>query len=181
MAGLGIDEGPREVDRAKMASLAPIVTGGQHTAATASQMSDGAAMLLIASEAAVKRYGLKPRARIHHVSARADDPVMMLSAPIRATEHALARTGMSLQDMDRIEINEAFAGVVLAWQHETQANMDKVNVNGGAIALGHPIGATGARLLTSLLHELERSDTRWGLQTMCEGGGQANVTIIERL
>ncbi|MGO3254862.1 MAG: acetyl-CoA C-acetyltransferase [Glutamicibacter ardleyensis] len=181
VAGLGIDEGPREVDRAKMASLAPIVTGGQHTAATASQMSDGAAMLLIASEAAVKRYGLKPRARIHHVSARADDPVMMLSAPIRATEHALARTGMSLQDMDRIEINEAFAGVVLAWQHETQANMDKVNVNGGAIALGHPIGATGARLLTSLLHELERSDTRWGLQTMCEGGGQANVTIIERL
>lgn len=181
VAGLGIDEGPREVDRAKMASLAPIVTGGQHTAATASQMSDGSAMLLIASEAAVKRYGLKPRARIHHVSARADDPVMMLSAPIRATEHALARTGMSLQDMDRIEINEAFAGVVLAWQHETQANMDKVNVNGGAIALGHPIGATGARLLTSLLHELERSDTRWGLQTMCEGGGQANVTIIERL
>lgn len=181
MAGLGIDEGPRQVDRAKMASLAPIVAGGQHTAATASQMSDGAAMLLIASEAAVKRYGLTPRARIHHVSARGDDPIMMLSAPIRATEHALARTGMSLQQMDRIEINEAFAGVVLAWQHETQANMDKVNVNGGAIALGHPIGATGARLLTSLLHELERSDTRWGLQTMCEGGGQANVTIIERL
>ncbi len=181
IAGLGIDQGPREVDRAKMASLSPIVAGGQHTAATASQMSDGAAMLLIASEAAVKRYGLTPRARIHHVSARADDPVMMLSAPIRATEHALARTGMKLQDMDRIEINEAFAGVVLAWQHETQANMDKVNVNGGAIALGHPIGATGARLLTSLLHELERSDTQWGLQTMCEGGGQANVTIIERL
>lgn len=181
MAGLGIDEGPRQVDRAKMASLAPIVAGGQHTAATASQMSDGAAMLLIASEAAVKRYGLTPRARIHHVSARGDDPIMMLSAPIRATEHALARTGMSLQQMDRIEINEAFAGVVLAWQHETQANMDKVNVNGGAIALGHPIGATGARLLTSLLYELERSDTRWGLQTMCEGGGQANVTIIERL
>ncbi|PRB71247.1 acetyl-CoA C-acetyltransferase [Arthrobacter sp. MYb213] len=181
IAGLEIDEGPREVDRAKMASLAPIVAGGQHTAATASQMSDGAAMLLIASEAAVKRYGLKPRARIHHVSARADDPVMMLSAPIRATEHALARTGMRLQDMDRIEINEAFAGVVLAWQHETQADMDKVNVNGGAIALGHPIGATGARLLTSLLHELERSDTQWGLQTMCEGGGQANVTILERL
>lgn len=181
IAGLEIDEGPREVDRAKMASLAPIVAGGQHTAATASQMSDGAAMLLIASEAAVKRYGLKPRARIHHVSARADDPVMMLSAPIRATEYALARTGMRLQDMDRIEINEAFAGVVLAWQHETQVDMDKVNVNGGAIALGHPIGATGARLLTSLLHELERSDTQWGLQTMCEGGGQANVTILERL
>ncbi|MEF9874272.1 MAG: acetyl-CoA C-acetyltransferase, partial [Glutamicibacter sp.] len=135
----------------------------------------------IASEAAVKRYGLKPRARIHHISARGDDPVMMLSAPIRATKHALARAGMGIEDMDRIEINEAFAAVVLAWQQETGADMSKVNANGGAIALGHPIGATGARLMTSLLHELERSDTRFGLQTMCEGGGQANVTIIERL
>ncbi|UYQ76485.1 acetyl-CoA C-acetyltransferase [Glutamicibacter sp. JL.03c] len=178
---LRADEGPRAVDRGKMASLAPIVQGGLHTAATASQMSDGAAMLLIASEAAVKRYGLKPRARIHHVSARGDDPIMMLSAPIRATQHALERTGKSLKDMDRIEINEAFAAVVLAWQKETGADMAKVNVNGGAIALGHPIGATGARLMTSLLHELERSGTTWGLQTMCEGGGQANVTIIERL
>lgn len=138
-------------------------------------------MLLIASESAVKRYGLKPRARIHHISARGDDPVMMLSAPIRATQHALARAGMRIEDMDRIEINEAFAAVVLAWQQEIGADMSKVNVNGGAIALGHPIGATGARLMTSLLHELERSDTRFGLQTMCEGGGQANVTIIERL
>lgn len=179
--GLAVDEGPRPVDRAKMQSLAPIVDGGVHTAATASQMSDGAAMLLIASESAVKRYGLKPRARIHHISARGDDPVMMLSAPIRATQHALARAGMRIEDMDRIEINEAFAAVVLAWQQETGADMSKVNVNGGAIALGHPIGATGARLMTSLLHELERSDTRFGLQTMCEGGGQANVTIIERL
>ncbi|MEF9982493.1 MAG: acetyl-CoA C-acetyltransferase [Glutamicibacter sp.] len=178
---LAADEGPRPVDRAKMQSLAPIAEGGAHTAATASQMSDGAAMLLIASEAAVKRYGLKPRARIHHISARGDDPVMMLSAPIRATKHALARAGMGIEDMDRIEINEAFAAVVLAWQQETGADMSKVNVNGGAIALGHPIGATGARLMTSLLHELERSDTRFGLQTMCEGGGQANVTIIERL
>lgn len=181
MDQLQTDEGPRAVDRGKMAILAPIVADGLHTAATASQMSDGAAMLLIASEAAVKRYGLKPRARIHHVSARADDPIMMLSAPIRATKYALERTGMALDDMDRIEINEAFAAVVLAWQKETGADMSKVNVNGGAIALGHPIGATGARLMTSLLHELERSDTRWGLQTMCEGGGQANVTIIERL
>lgn len=181
MDQLQTDEGPRAVDRGKMASLAPIVHDGRHTAATASQMSDGAAMLLIASEAAVKRYGLKPRARIHHVSARADDPIMMLSAPIRATKYALERTGMAMADMDRIEINEAFASVVLAWQKETGADMSKVNVNGGAIALGHPIGATGARLMTSLLHELERSDTRWGLQTMCEGGGQANVTIIERL
>lgn len=178
---LQADEGPRAVDRGKMASLSPIVEGGLHTAATASQMSDGAAMLLIVSEAAVKRYGLKPRARIHHVSARGDDPIMMLSAPIRATKYALERTGMSLKDMDRIEINEAFAAVVLAWQKETGADMSKVNVNGGAIALGHPIGATGARLMTSLLHELERSGTKWGLQTMCEGGGQANVTIIERL
>ncbi|WP_159609748.1 acetyl-CoA C-acetyltransferase [Glutamicibacter sp. JC586] len=178
---LAVDEGPRTVDRSKMSSLAPIVEGGLHTAATASQTSDGAAMLLVASEAAVKRYGLKPRARIHHVSARGDDPIMMLSAPIRATKFALERSGMSLKDMDRIEINEAFAAVVLAWQRELGANMSKVNVNGGAIALGHPIGATGARLMTSLLHELERSDTRWGLQTMCEGGGQANVTIIERL
>ena len=181
MDELAVDEGPRTPDRAKMASLAPITDGGLHTAATASQMSDGAAMLLIASEAAVKRYGLKPRARIHHVSARGDDPIMMLSAPIRATKYALERTGLSLQDMDRVEINEAFAAVVLAWQKETGADMSKVNINGGAIALGHPIGATGARLMTSLLHELERSDSRWGLQTMCEGGGQANVTIIERL
>lgn len=181
MDELAVDEGPRTPDRAKMASLAPITDGGLHTAATASQMSDGAAMLLIASEAAVKRYGLTPRARIHHVSARGDDPIMMLSAPIRATKYALERTGLSLQDMDRVEINEAFAAVVLAWQKETGADMSKVNVNGGAIALGHPIGATGARLMTSLLHELERSDSRWGLQTMCEGGGQANVTIIERL
>lgn len=179
--GLAADEGPRPVDRAKMQSLAPIIDGGVHTAATASQMSDGAAILLIASESAVKRYGLKPRARIHHISARGDDPVMMLSAPIRATQHALARAGMRIEDMDRIEINEAFAAVVLAWQQETGADMSKVNVNGGAIALGHPIGATGARLMTSLLHELEHSDTRFGLQTMCEGGGQANVTIIERL
>lgn len=178
---LAVDEGPRNPDRAKMASLAPITEGGLHTAATASQMSDGAAMLLIASETAVKRYGLKPRARIHHVSARGDDPIMMLSAPIRATKYALERAGMSLKEMDRIEINEAFAAVVLAWQKEMDADLSKVNVNGGAIALGHPIGATGARLMTSLLHELERSDTRWGLQTMCEGGGQANVTIIERL
>ena len=181
LAGLSADEGPRAPDLEKIRSLAPIVEGGLHTAATASQMSDGAAALLIASEAAVERHGLTPRARIHHVSARGDDPVMMLSAPIRATRHALDRAGMSLEQMDLIEINEAFAAVVLAWQSELGADPEKVNVNGGAIALGHPIGATGARLMTSLLHELERRDARWGLQTMCEGGGQANVTIIERL
>ncbi|MCY1157521.1 MAG: acetyl-CoA C-acetyltransferase [Citricoccus sp.] len=179
--GVTADEGPRQPDRAKMASLEPIVPGGLHTAASASQMSDGAAALLIASPAAVDRYGLTPRARIHHLSARGDDPVMMLSAPIRATRYALEKAGMRLDQMDVIEINEAFAAVVLAWQAETGADMAKVNVNGGAMALGHPIGATGARLMTSLLHELERSGGRYGLQTMCEGGGQANVTIIERL
>lgn len=181
LAGLSEDQGPREPDLEKLRSLRPIVAGGLHTAGTASQMSDGAAVLLIASDRAVAKYGLSPRARIHHVSARGDDPIMMLSAPIAATRYALDRTGMRLTDMDLIEINEAFAAVVLAWQRETGADMSTVNVNGGAIALGHPIGATGARLMTSLLHELERRDATWGLQTMCEGGGQANVTIIERL
>ena len=144
-------------------------------------MSDGAAALLLASEEAVHRHGLTPRARIHHLSARGADPVMMLSAPIPATAYALDRMGLTIDDMDLVEINEAFAAVVLAWLTETGADPAKVNVNGGAIALGHPIGATGARLMTSLLHELERSGGRYGLQTMCEGGGQANVTVIERL
>ncbi|MGM7669762.1 acetyl-CoA C-acetyltransferase [Microbacterium sp. A93] len=175
------DEGPREPDLEKIRSLNPIIPGGAHTAATASQMSDGAAALLIASPAAVERHGLKPRARIHHLSARGADPVMMLSAPIPATKYALQKAGMSLDQIDLIEINEAFAAVVLAWFQEIGADPAKVNVNGGAIALGHPIGATGARLMTSLLHELERTGGRYGLQTMCEGGGQANVTIIERL
>ncbi|MFC7403267.1 acetyl-CoA C-acetyltransferase [Citricoccus sp. GCM10030269] len=175
------DEGPREPNLEKMASLDPIVPGGLHTAASASQMSDGAAALLIASPAAVERHGLTPRARIHHISARGADPIMMLSAPIPATRYALEKTGLSLDDLDLVEINEAFAAVVLAWFTETGADPEKVNVNGGAIALGHPIGATGARLMTSLLHELERRQGRYGLQTMCEGGGQANVTIIERL
>lgn len=181
VAGLDRDEGPRAPDREKMASLAPITEGGLHTAASASQMSDGAAALLIASEEAVRRHGLTPRARIHHLSARGADPVMMLSAPIPATAFALQRMGLGIDDMDLVEINEAFAAVVLAWLAETGADPEKVNVNGGAIALGHPIGATGARLMTSLLHELERTGGRYGLQTMCEGGGQANVTVIERL
>ncbi|NUL46541.1 acetyl-CoA C-acetyltransferase [Cellulosimicrobium funkei] len=175
------DEGPREPDLDKIRSLDPILPGGAHTAASASQMSDAAAALLIASPAAVERFNLTPRARIHHLSARGADPVMMLSAPIPATKYALQKAGMSLEEIDLIEINEAFAGVVLAWLQETGADPAKVNVNGGAIALGHPIGATGARLMTSLLHELERTGGRYGLQTMCEGGGQANVTIIERL
>ena len=176
------DEGPRaDTTREKMAELKTLVPGGTLTAAAASQISDGAAALLIASEDAVKRFGFTPRARIHHLSVRGDSPVMMLSAPIPATQHALKRTGLSIDDIDTVEINEAFAPVVLAWLKEIGADPAKVNPNGGAIALGHPIGCTGARLMTTMLHELERTGGRYGLQTMCEGGGQANVTIIERL
>jgi len=182
LAGLEIDEGPRRVaDVEKMRSLPPLVEGGSVTAAHASQISDAAAALLIASEAAVKEHRLTPRARIAHLSVRGEDPVYMLTAPIPATRHALERAGMKLDEIDLVEINEAFAPVVLAWLRELDADPAKVNVNGGAIALGHPLGATGARLMTTLLNELERRGARWGLQTMCEGGGQANVTIIERL
>jgi acetyl-CoA C-acetyltransferase len=137
--------------------------------------------MLIVSEKALKEHNLTPRARIHHMSVRGADPVWMLTAPIPATEYAMKKSGMNLSDIDLVEINEAFASVVLAWQKETGADLAKVNVNGGAIALGHPLGATGARLMTTMLHELERTEGRYGLQTMCEGGGQANVTIIERL
>jgi acetyl-CoA C-acetyltransferase len=176
------DEGPRRgTTLEKMATLNPVLDGGLHTAAACSQISDGAAALLIASEAAVKRYDLKPRARIHHLSVRGADPIWMLTAPISATAYALKRSGMRMADMDLVEINEAFASVALAWLKETGADPDRVNVNGGAIALGHPLGATGAKLMTTLLHELERTGGRYGLQTMCEGGGQANVTILERL
>ncbi len=182
LAGVKQDEGPRrEADVAKMESLPPLQEGGTVTAAHASQISDASAALLIASEAALREHDLTPRARIAHLSVRGDDPVYMLTAPIPATRHALERTGMSLDEIDLVEINEAFASVVLAWQRELDADMEKVNVNGGAIALGHPLGATGARLMTTLLHELERRGGRYGLQTMCEGGGQANVTIIERV
>ena len=179
--GLSHDEGPREPNWEKIRSLKPLTEGGRVTAAVASQISDASAAMLIASEAAVTAHGLKPRARIHHLSVLADDPIFMLTAPIPATAHALKKAGMTLDDIDLIEINEAFAPVVLAWQKETGADLSKVNVNGGAIALGHPLGATGVRLMTTLLNELERTGGRFGLQTMCEGGGQANVTIIERL
>ena len=180
--GLATDETPRAgTTLEKMAQLQPLAPGGRITAAVSSQIADGAAALLIASAAAVSRHGLKPRARIHHLSVRGADPVWMLTAPIPATQHALARSGLALADIDLVEINEAFASVVLAWQRELKADLDRVNVNGGAIALGHPLGATGAKLMTTLLHELERRGGRYGLQTMCEGGGQANVTIIERL
>ncbi len=181
-ADVTVDEGPRaDTTLEKMAKLPTLVEGGVLTAAVASQISDGAAALLIASQDAVDRFGLTPRARIHHMSVRGADPVIMLTAPIPATRHALKRTGLSMDDIDLVEINEAFAPVVLAWLAELDADPERVNVNGGAIALGHPIGCTGARLMTSLLHELERTGGRYGLQTMCEGGGQANVTIIERL
>ncbi|HUL18221.1 MAG TPA: acetyl-CoA C-acetyltransferase [Steroidobacteraceae bacterium] len=180
--GLTADETPRVgTTLEKMAQLQPLAPGGRITAAVASQIADGAAALLIASWDAVRRYGLKPRARIHHMSVRGADPVWMLTAPIPATQHALNKAGMSLDDIDLIEINEAFASVVLAWQRELNVDLERVNVNGGAIALGHPLGASGAKLMTTLLHELEHRGVRFGLQTMCEGGGQANVTIIERL
>jgi acetyl-CoA C-acetyltransferase len=176
------DECPRrDTSLERMAGLKPLREGGRITAALSSQIADAAAAILIASDAAVAAHGLTPRARIHHLSARGDDPVLMLTAPIAATAHALERAKLTLGQIDLVEINEAFASVVLAWQRETGADLDRVNVCGGAIALGHPLGATGARLLTTLLSSLERTGGRYGLLTMCEGGGQANVTIIERL
>jgi len=176
-----VDEGPRESSPEKLAGLKPLVEGGRLTAAMASQISDGASAVLLASEQAVKDHKLTPRARIHHISARAADPVFMLTGPIPAARYALEKTGLSIADIDVVEINEAFAPVVLAWLKEIKADPEKVNPNGGAIALGHPLGATGAKLFTTMLNELERTGGRYGLQTMCEGGGTANVTIIERL
>ena len=164
-----------------LASLKPVNEGGIITAGVASQNCDAAAALLIASEQAVKDHGLTPRARIHHLSVRAANPVWMLTGPIPATQYALKKAGMSIADIDLFECNEAFASVTMAWMKELAIPHEKVNVQGGAIALGHPIGATGARLMTTLLGALERTGGRYGLQTMCEGGGQANVTIIERL
>ncbi|MDT4819776.1 3-oxoadipyl-CoA/3-oxo-5,6-dehydrosuberyl-CoA thiolase [compost metagenome] len=181
LAGVEHDETPRQTSLDKMAELETLFGCDRVTAGVSSQTCDGASALLVVSEAALKRYNLKPRARIHHMSVRADDPVWMLTAPIPATEYALKRAGMKLEDIDRVEINEAFASVAMAWLKETGYPFDRTNVNGGAIALGHPLGATGTRLMCTLLHELERSGGRYGLQTMCEGGGQANVTIIERL
>ncbi|MAS53629.1 MAG: acetyl-CoA C-acetyltransferase [Nocardioides sp.] len=175
------DQCPRETSLEKMAGLQPLAPGGRITAAVASQICDASTAMLLASEQALADHGLTPRARIHHLSVRGDDPVWMLTGPIRATAHALDKTGLSIDDIDLFECNEAFASVVLAWMKETGAPHEKVNANGGGIALGHPIGATGTRLMTTLLNELERTGGRYGLQTMCEGGGQANVTIIERL
>ncbi len=180
--GVTTDEGPRrDTTLEKMAGLKPLREGWELTAATASQISDGAAAVLIASPAAVQRYGFVPRARIHALTVVGTDPVFMLTGPIPATEQVLARGQLGVDDIDVFEVNEAFAPVLLAWSADTGASLDKTNPNGGAIALGHPLGATGAVLMTKLLHELERVGGRYGLQTMCEGGGQANATIIERL
>jgi acetyl-CoA C-acetyltransferase len=181
LAGVEMDETARDTSLEKMAELDDIFGCDKVTAAVSSQTCDGASAMLIASEDAVKRYDLKPRARIHHMSVRGEDPIWMLTAPIPATEYAMKKSGMSLDEIDLVEINEAFASVPMAWLKETGYPHEKTNVNGGAIALGHPLGATGTKLMTTLLHELERSGGRYGLQTMCEGGGQANVTIIERL
>ena len=177
-----MDETARASTLEKMATLLPVDTAYPGiTAAVSSSTCDAAAAVLVVSETALRRYGLKPRARIHHLSVRADDPIWHLTAPIPATAHALKRAGMKIEDIDLVEINEAFASVAMAWLKETGYPHERTNVNGGAIALGHPLGASGAKLMTTLLHELERSGGRYGLQTMCEGGGQANVTIIERL
>ena len=176
------DETPRrDTTLEKMAALKPLTEGGRVTAGVSSQNADASAALLIASEKGLKEHGLKPRARIHHMSVRAADPVWMLTAPIPATRHALDKAGMKIEDIDLFECNEAFASVVMAWMKDLGIPHDRVNVNGGAIALGHPLGATGARIMTTMLAELERRGGRYALQTMCEGGGQANVTIIERL
>jgi acetyl-CoA C-acetyltransferase len=176
------DEGPRrDTSLERMAGLAPLSEGSRLTAAVASQISDGASAAVVASGRFVAAHGLTPLARIHHLSVRAADPVWMLTGPIPATAHALERAELDVSDIDLFEVNEAFASVVLAWLAETGADPERVNVNGGGIALGHPIGATGTKLLATLLHELVRRGGRYGLQTMCEGGGTANVTIIERL
>lgn len=176
------DETPRQTTLEKMASLEPVDPRYPLiTAAVSSQTCDASAVLLIVSEAALKRYDLTPRARIHHLTVLGDDPIWHLTAPIAATRKALDKAGLRMSDIDRVEINEAFASVVMAWAKELDYDPARTNVNGGAIALGHPLGATGARLMTTLLNELECSGGRYGLQTMCEGGGQANVSIIERL
>jgi acetyl-CoA acetyltransferase family protein len=154
---------------------------GVVTAGNSSQITDGAAAVLIMERGTAERLGYRPLARFVAFALAAEDPVLMLSAPIPATRRVLQRAGLTLNDIDRVEINEAFASVVLAWQRETKADLSRVNVNGGAVALGHPLGASGARLMTTLVHELQRTQGRYGLQTMCEGGGMANATIIERL
>ncbi|MFE7160705.1 acetyl-CoA C-acetyltransferase [Streptomyces sp. NPDC057636] len=179
--GLTADEGPRaDTTLEKMAGLKPLTEEGRLTAAVSSQISDGAAALLIASEEAVRRHGLTPLARVHSMAVVGSDPIHMLTGPVPATEKVLDRAGLTIDRIDLVEINEAFASVVLAWQKEIGAPHELVNAFGGAIALGHPLGATGARLMTTLVHQLRRTGGRYGLQTMCEGGGMANATVLER-
>lgn len=176
------DEGVRfDASLEKIGSLDPLTEGGSITAANASQMTDGSAGVLIVNEKALKEHGLTPLARLHHFSVSAGDPVIMLEEPLRATRIALEKTGMSLNDIDLFEVNEAFACVPMAWQKDLDADPAKLNVNGGAIALGHPLGASGAKLMTTLVHALRARGLKYGLQTMCEGGGIANVTIVEAL
>jgi acetyl-CoA acyltransferase len=178
------DEGIRpDTSLERLAALKPSFQpdGGVITAGNSSQITDGAAAMLITSQEAAARLGLTPRARFHSFALAGSDPILMLTAPMPATEKVLARSGLTLDDMDLIEINEAFASVVLAWEHDLHPDMNKVNVNGGAIALGHPLGGSGARIAATLLHELERTGGRYGLQTMCEGGGMANAMIVERV
>jgi acetyl-CoA acyltransferase len=176
------DEGIRDTSMETLAKLKPgFKPDGKVTAANSSQITDGASAALIMSEERANQLGLTPRARFHTFALAGVDPITMLTGPIPATHKALERSGLSMGDIDLVEINEAFASVVLAWEKELEPDMDRVNVNGGAIALGHPLGASGTKLLSTLLNELERSDGRYGLLTMCEGGGMANATIIERL
>jgi acetyl-CoA C-acetyltransferase len=180
--GLTADEGPRpDTSLAKMAALPALTEGGRLTAAVSSQISDGAAALLIASAGAVRRHRLAPIARVHAMAVVGSDPILMLTGPIPATEKILRRSRLGVTDLDLVEINEAFAPVVLAWQREFHADPERVNAAGGAISLGHPLGASGARLMTTLVHRLRRTGGRYGLQVMCEGGGMANATVVERL
>ena len=182
LAGLETDEGARrDTSLEKMAGLALLRDGWSLTAALASQISVGAAALLLASEQAVRVHGLTPIARVHAMAVVGDDPVYMLTGPIPATEAVLRRASLAIDDIDMFEVNEAFAAVVLAWAEQTGAALDRTNVNGGAIALGHPVGASGAILATKIIYELRRTGARYGLQAMCEGGGQANATVFERL
>ena len=178
---LARDEGLRETSLEKLGTLKPVMEGGVHTAGTSSQITDGASAVMVANESAVKRLGLEPRARIVYSTIVGVDPVTMLKGPIPATEKLLQRTGLGIDDISVFEVNEAFASVVLAWQQAVGADPERVNPNGGAIALGHPTGATGDRLLTTALHELERTGERYGLVSMCCGGGLGTGTIIERL
>ncbi|MFM9424103.1 acetyl-CoA C-acetyltransferase [Variovorax sp. GrIS 2.14] len=177
-----VDEGIRfEATLEGIAGVKLIAEGGRCTAATASQICDGASGVLVVNERGLKALGVKPLARIHHMSVMGHDPVIMLEAPLPATQRALAKAGMSIDDIDLYEVNEAFAPVPLAWLQTLSADPARLNVNGGAIALGHPLGASGTKLMTTLIHALAQRGKRYGLQTMCEGGGMANVTIIERL